>query len=84
MINTPARNNLPLRQFGATLYSSNDELGAKLVSLWMISRKRDSLEVLKEFVDRVTMGQAQGVRNGCFGAEVKFELNNQSKVRVLT
>ncbi len=83
VINTAARNNIAVRQYGQTLDSSLDELGSKLVALWVINRQRDSLELLKEFMDVVTRAEVHVVRNGYFGAEAKFELYHQSKVREL-
>ncbi len=83
VVNTAARNNIAVRQYGRTLDSSLDELGTKLVALWVINRQRDSLELLKEFMDVVTRAEVHVVRNGYFGVEAKFELYNQSKVREL-
>ena len=46
VINTAARNNLAVKQYGRTLDSSLEELGSQLVALWVINRQRDSLELL--------------------------------------
>ena len=81
VVNTAARNNLGVKQFGETLDSSLEELGSKLVALWMINRQRDSLELLKEFMDAVPKADVHVVRNGYFGEESKFELYNGSKIR---
>jgi hypothetical protein len=81
VVNTAARNNLAVKQYGATLDSSLEELGSKLVALWMINRQRDSLELLKEFMDAVPKADVHVVRNGYFGDEKKFELYNGSKIR---
>jgi hypothetical protein len=81
VVNTAARNNLAVRQFGQTLDSSLGELGRKLVALWVINRQRDGLELLKEFVESVPSAEVHVVRNGYFGAEAKFELYNGSKLR---
>jgi cellulose biosynthesis protein BcsQ len=81
VINTAARNNLAVRQYGATLDSSLEELGSRLVALWVINRQRDSLELLKEFMDAIPKAEVHVVRNGYFGAESKFELYEESKVR---
>ncbi len=79
VINTAARNNLAVKQYGSTLDSSLDELGAKLVALWVINRQRDSLELLREFIDAVPKAAVHVVRNGYFGEERKFELYNGSE-----
>ena len=81
VINTAARNNLAVRQYGATLDSSLEELGSRLIALWVINRQRDSLELLKEFMDAIPKAEVHVVRNGYFGAESKFELYEESKVR---
>jgi hypothetical protein len=49
----------------------------KLVALWMINRQRDSLELLA-FMDAVIKADVHVVRNGYFGAEHKFALDNGS------
>ncbi len=81
VLNTAARNNLAVRRYGTTLDSSLDELARSLVTLWVINRQRDSLELLKEFIDAVPRAVVHVVRNGYFGEERKFELYNNSKVR---
>jgi hypothetical protein len=81
VVNTAARNNVGVRQYGRTLDSSLEELGSKLVALWLINRQRDSLELLKEFMEAVPKAEVHVVRNGYFGDERKFELYNASKVR---
>jgi hypothetical protein len=83
VINTAARNNVAVRQYGQTLDSSLGELGSKLVALWVINRQRDSLELLKEFMEAVPKADVHVVRNGYFGEERKFELYNGSKMRDL-
>ena len=79
IVNTAARNNVAVRQYGQTLDSSLEELGTKLVALWVINRQRDSLELLREFTDAVPKADVHVVRNGYFGDERKFELYNGSR-----
>ncbi|HEV3192987.1 MAG TPA: protein mobD [Polyangiaceae bacterium] len=81
VVNTAARNNMAVRQHGPTLDTSLDELGAKLVALWMINRQRDSLELLKDFMAAMPKADVHVVRNGYFGDERKFELYRESKIR---
>lgn len=83
VINTAARNNVAVRHYGRTLDTSLEELGRRLVALWVINRQRDSVELLKEFMDAVPKADVHVVRNGYFGEERKFELYNASKVRTL-
>ena len=81
IVNTAARNNNAVTQFGQTLDTTLDELGRKLVALWVINRQRDSLELLKEFMGAIPNALVHVVRNGYFGEERKFELYNNSKLR---
>jgi hypothetical protein len=81
VVNTAARNNVAVTRFGPTLDSSLDALEAKLVALWVINRQRDSLELLKDFLDAVPKADVHVVRNGYFGDEHKFELYNASKLK---
>jgi hypothetical protein len=50
VVNTAARNNESVRMYGPTLDRSLEEMSRKLVVLWVINRQRDSLELLKEFM----------------------------------
>src|SRR5580693_7529461 len=81
VMNTAARNNVAVKQYGQTLDSSLEELGSKLVTLWMINRQRDSLELLADFMESIPKADVHVVRNGYFGEERKFELYHASKVR---
>ena len=81
VINTAARNNQGVSAYGATLNSTLAELKRDLVTLWVINRQRDSLELLKEYMDAIPDSILHVVRNGYFGEEKKFELYNNSKIR---
>lgn len=81
VINTAARNNKGVSAYGETLNSTLTELKRKLVTLWVINRQRDSLELLKEYIDAVPNAAVHVVRNGHYGDEKKFELYNGSKLR---
>ncbi|MDP2173591.1 MAG: protein mobD [Candidatus Cloacimonadaceae bacterium] len=81
VINTAARNNHGVSAYGATLNSTLAELKRDLVTLWVINRQRDSLELLKEYMDAIPDSRVHVVRNGYFGEEKKFELYNGSKIR---
>lgn len=82
VINTAARNNQGVSAYGATLNSTLAELKRDLVTLWVINRQRDSLELLKEYMDAIPDSRVHVVRNGYFGEEKKFELYNGSKIRI--
>jgi hypothetical protein len=81
VINTAARNNLGVSAYGETLNSTLAELKRKLVTLWVINRQRDSLELLKGYMDAIPNAAVHVVRNGHAGEEKKFELYNTSKLR---
>lgn len=80
VVNTAARSNVAVQRYGPILDGCLDELGTMVV-LWVINRQRDSVELLKEFVDAAPRAEVHVVRNGYFGDEKKFELYNGSKVR---
>ena len=81
LINTAARNNRGVSAYGTTLNSTLDELGRELVTLWVINRQRDSVELLKEYLETIQATTVHVVRNGHFGEQAKFELYNASKLR---
>ena len=81
ILNTAARNNTGISTYGETLNSTLAELKRKLVTLWVINRQRDSLELLKGYMDALPNAAVHVVRNGYFGEEKKFELYNSSKLR---
>lgn len=83
VINTAARNNKSVSAHGPILSNTLAELRRKLVTLWVINRQRDSLELLKEYMDAIPDTIVHVVRNGYFGEERKFELYNGSKRRAL-
>lgn len=81
VVNTAARSSTGVTHYGGTLGKSLQELKRRLVTLWVINRQRDSLELLKEFMTAMPEGQVHVVRNGYFGDETKYELYNSSHLR---
>jgi anion-transporting ArsA/GET3 family ATPase len=81
VVNTAARNNRGVSAYGQTLNSTLADLKRKLVTLWVINRQRDSLELLKEYMGAIPNAEVHVVRNGYFGEEKKFELYNTSHLR---
>jgi hypothetical protein len=57
------------------------ELARKLVTLWVINSQRDSLQLLKDYLDIVSGHTTHVFRNLYHGPERKFELYNNSKIR---
>ena len=82
VVNTPARNNDGVRKHGAVLHGALKELARPLVTLWIINRQRDSLDLLDEYLDLTTgYGVVHVVQNGYFGEQKKYELYQASAIR---
>lgn len=81
VVNTAARNNQGVSKYGATLSSTLGELKRELITLWVINRQKDSLELLKEYAEAIPNSKVHVVRNGYFGDEHKFELYNNSNLK---
>jgi hypothetical protein len=81
VVNTPAQSNASVHKHAAILLDSMRELGRPLITLWVINRQRDSLELLKDYMDHMPGGVVNVVCNGYFGEQAKFELYEKSTVR---
>jgi hypothetical protein len=84
IVNTAARNSTGVARYGQTLKSTLGELGRTMVTLWVINRQRDSLELLADYLDAMPAGadhQVHVVRNGYFGSAEKFQLYNGSQLK---
>ena len=81
VVNTPAQSNGAVNRHASILLDSLGELGRPLITLWVINRQRDSLELLRDYMDHMPGGVVHVVENGYFGAEAKFELFTGSNVR---
>jgi len=78
VINTPARNNDAVQRHGSILLDSLKELARPLITLWVINRQRDSLDLLKAYLESMPGAVVHVVCNGYFGNQNKFELYQQS------
>ncbi|PVX83215.1 protein mobD [Paraburkholderia unamae] len=81
VVNTAARSQAGVAQYGGTLASTLDELARRLVVLWVINRQRDSLELLLRFGATFPNAITHVVRNGYFGSPDKFTLYRDSQLR---
>ena len=84
IVNTAARNSTGVARYGQTLKSTLGELGRTMVTMWVINRQRDSLELLADYLDAMPVGadhQVHVVRNGYFGSAEKFQLYNGSQLK---
>lgn len=83
VINTAARNDAAVDSYGETLNSTLAELKRELITLWVINRQKDSLELLKKYRSAIPKASIHVVRNGHYGDEKKFELYNKSNIRTV-
>lgn len=81
IINTAARNNRGVERYGKTLQSTLSELQRQLVSMWVINRQRDSLELLLDYMEALPESIVHVIRNNYFGESHKFELFNSSTTK---
>ena len=81
IVNSAARSNESIAKFSGTLTESLSELKRELVTFWIINRQRDSIELLKKYMEVVTVGSLHVVRNTYYGDPQKFEMFNNSKLR---
>ena len=81
IINSAARSNKGIKSYGATLREVLPELNRELITLWVINRQRDSVELLYVFLDVFPDAHIHVCRNLYFGNHDKFEVYNTSKVR---
>ena len=81
VVNTPARSGEGVKCYGMILTDSLQELGRELVTLWVINSQRDSVQLLKEYLETIQAGTTHVLRNLYHGPERKFKLYNNSKIR---
>jgi len=81
VINTAARNNQGVGAHGELLQSSLGEMERRLVTLWVINDQRDSLELLRDYLETIRDSVVHVVRNLHFGEESRFGMYNESKLR---
>lgn len=81
VINTAARNDRGIVNYGSMLTKALAKLRRPLITLWAINRQRDSLELLEEYLQIMPEALTHVIRNGHFGPTGKFELYNSSPFR---
>ena len=81
VVSTAVRNRDGVGRYGATLGSTLDEIGRRLVVFWVINRQRDSRELLRQFSDTFPDATVHVVRNGYYGTPERFVLYQDSKLR---
>lgn len=80
VVNTPAQSNVAVGKHGQVLLKSLRELARPLITLWVINRQRDSLELLNDYMAMMNGGLVHVVCNGYFGEQKKFELYQNSTI----
>ena len=81
VINSAARNHAGINEYGKILSASLTELQRELIVLWVINTQRDSLQLLKAFMDDIPESTIHVIRNLYHGKESQFELYNTSQLR---
>ena len=81
VINSAARSNTGIEKYGAMLRETLGELNRELVTFWVINRQRDSIELLRGFLNAFPDALIHVCRNLYFGELEKFELYSKSKAR---
>jgi hypothetical protein len=83
VINTAVRNGAGVTDHGALLCDALPALHRRLITLWVINRQRDSLELMRHFMEAMPAAKIHVVRNSYFGSESEFALYNNSETRKL-
>lgn len=81
VVNSAARSNKGLEKYGLTLRETLGELDRDLITFWVINRQRDSVELLRGFLNVFPEALVHVCRNLYFGSPEKFERYNTSKTR---
>ena len=82
VVNTAARATATLIEHGGLLAAAAQEQGRRLTMLWVINRQRDSLELLRQWLDsRQAYSAVHVVRNLYFGASEKFDRYNNGRLK---
>lgn len=83
VINSAARSNTGIEKYGITLKETLNGLERDLCTFWMINRQRDSVELLRGFLNVFPDATVNVCRNMYFGDPEKFEIYNESKSKEL-
>jgi len=81
VINSAARSNTGIEKYGTMLRETLGELNRELTTFWVLNRQRDSLELLRGFLNAFPDALIHVYRNMYFGTPEKFSLYNDSKAR---
>jgi CobQ/CobB/MinD/ParA nucleotide binding domain len=81
VINGAARSNDGVNRYGENLRGVLQDLDRSLITFWVINMQRDSVELLKQYMEVMQGTTIHVIRNGMFGDEDEFTLYNSSATR---
>ena len=81
VINSAARSNTGIAKYGAMLRETLGELNRELTTFWVLNRQRDSLELLRGFLNSFPDALIHVCKNLHFGTPGEFDLYEESKAK---
>lgn len=81
VINSAARNDHAVQTYGDLLQHALPLLKRKLITLWVINRQRDCVELLRNFLEQIPESKTNVLMNSYFGNKEKFETYNNSQTK---
>jgi AAA domain len=81
VINSAAGCQAHIERSGRRFMNALKALERKMITFWLVDRKRDSLEALARYLESTPDSEMIAVRNLYAGAEKKFELFNNSNTK---
>jgi hypothetical protein len=83
VVNSAARNGKGIVAYSDLLADSLRNLERRVVTFWVVNQERDGLELCKKYMEMVTFGVLHIVRNGYYGNLEKFQLYENSKLKIV-
>jgi hypothetical protein len=77
-----ARNGKGIASYVDLLADSLRDLEREVVTFWIINREREGLELCKKYMEMVPFSVLHIVRNGYYGEPEKFQLYENSKLKI--
>lgn len=81
VINSAARNDHAVQTYGDLLQHAIPLLKRKLITLWVINRQRDCVELLRNYLEQIPESKTNVLMNSYFGDKEKFETYNKSQTK---
>ncbi len=83
VINSRAGNRTAMNKYSENLVEAFTGIKRPLVTIWVINDERDSVELLAEFIDFVTIGVIHVVKNEMFGTEQTYKFYDDTNIAKL-